>query len=120
MVFAGNACQRGYAICYVPEAGVIHSHNYSISQQFHRNFDLGVSQTDHPEIFGGISSEAEGKKMVGQTIQHFRHIGKAYLIPHYILTCGSRWLGYKLGRNYKKLPKALVIAFAMNKEYFRS
>ena len=118
MVYAGNACQRGYAICYVPEAGVIHSHNYSCAQQFHRNFDLGVSQTDHPEIFGGISSESEGKKMVVQTIQHFRHIGKAYMIPHYIIMCGCRFVGYKLGRNYKKLPKGFVRACSLNKEYW--
>ncbi len=118
MVYAGNACQKGYAICYVPEAGVVHSHNYTCMQQFHRNFDLGVSQTDHPEIFGSISSETEGKKMVGQTVKHFQHIGKGYLIPHYIIMCGFRWLGYKLGRNYKKLPRALVKAFSMNKEYW--
>ena len=119
MVYAGNACQMGYAIMYMPEAGVIHSHNYTCMQQFHRNFDLGVSQTDHPEIFGGIKSETEGKKMVAQTIDHFRHIGKSYLIPHYIIMCGCRWLGYKLGRNYKKLPKKLVISFSMNKEYWK-
>ena len=119
MVYAGNACQKGYAICYVPEAGVIHSHNYTCGQQFHRNFDLGVSQTDHPEIFGGISSESEGKKMVRQTIQHFRHIGKSYLIPHYIIMCGCRFVGYKMGRNYKKLPKGLVKACSMNKEYWK-
>lgn len=118
MVYAGNACQKGYAICYVPEAGVVHSHNYTCMQQFHRNFDLGVSQTDHPEIFGNISSESEGKKMVGQTVNHFRHIGKGYLIPHYIIMCGFRWLGYKLGRNYQKLPQRLVTAFSMNKEYW--
>ena len=118
MVYAGNACQKGYAICYVPEAGVVHSHNYTCMQQFHRNFDLGVSQTDHPEIFGNISSETEGKKMVGQTVKHFQHIGKGYLIPHYITMCGFRWLGYKLGRNYKKLPRTLVKAFSMNKEYW--
>lgn len=118
MVYAGTACQKGYAICYVPEAGVIHSHNYTIMQQFHRNFDIGVSQTEHPEIFGSIRSESEGKKMVSETIAHFRHIGKSYLIPHYVIMCGFRFLGYKLGRNYKKLPKGLVRSFAMNKEYF--
>lgn len=118
MVFAGNACQKGYAICYVPEAGVIHSHNYTCAQQFHRNFDIGVSQVDHPEIFGGISSESEGKKMVKQTIRHFRHIGKAYLIPHYIIMCGCRFVGFKLGKNYKKLPMGLVKACTMNKEYW--
>ncbi len=119
MVFAGNAMYKGYAICYVPEAGVIHSHNYSYTQQFHRNFDLGVSQTDHPEIFSGIRSETEGKKMVRDTIRHFRHIGKFYLVPDYIIMCGFRFMGYKLGRNYKLLPKKLVKAFSMNKEYWK-
>ena len=118
MVFAGNACQKGYAICYVPEAGVIHSHNYTCAQQFHRNFDIGVSQTDHPEIFGAVSSEAEGKKMVSQTIDHFRQMGKGYLVPHYIVMCGCRWLGFKLGRNYKKLPKGLLPKLSLNKEYW--
>ena len=120
MVYAGRACRKGYAICYVPEAGVIHSHNYTCMQQFHRNFDLGVSQTAHPEVFAAVSSESEGKKMVSQTIGHFRHIGKSYLIPHYIIMCGFRFTGYKLGRNYKKLPKRLCIAFAMNKDYFKN
>lgn len=119
MIYAGNACQKGYAIMYVPEAGVIHSHNYSCSQQFHRNFDIGVSQKDHPEIFGQIRSESEGKKMVKQTIHHFRSLGKAYLIPHYIIMCGFRWLGFKLGKNYKLLPKKLVVSFSMNKEYWK-
>ena len=64
MVLAGNACQRGYAICYVPEAGVIHSHNYTCAQQFHRNFDLGVSQADHPEIFASVKKFPEIIKLL--------------------------------------------------------
>ncbi len=119
MVYAGNAMYKGYAVCYVPEAGVIHSHNYSYMQQFHRNFDLGVSQTDHPEIFSGIKSETEGKKMVRDTIRHFRHIGKSYLIPDYVIMCGFRFMGYKLGRGYKKLPKKLVVACSLNKDYWK-
>ena len=118
MVYAGNAMYQGYAICYVPEAGVIHSHNYSCAQQFHRNFDLGVSQTDHPEIFSGIKSEAEGKRMVRDTIRHFEHIGKLYLVPHYVIMCGFRFVGYRMGRRYKRLPKGLVRACSMNKGYW--
>ena len=118
MVYAGNACQQGYAICYVPEAGVIHSHNYTCMQQFHRNFDLGVSQTDHPEIFSAVRSETEGKKMVRETIDHFRHLGKGYLVPHYVIMCGFRFVGYKLGKNYKMLPMGLRKAFSLNKEYW--
>lgn len=43
---------------------MVHSHNYSVKQQFHRNFDLAVSQTAHPEIFEQVSSEAEGMRLV--------------------------------------------------------
>ena len=119
MVYAGNAMYQGYAICYVPDAGVIHSHNYTCMQQFHRNFDLGVSQSDHPEIFAGIRSESEGKRMVRDTIRHFHRIGKFYLVPHYVIMCGCRYLGYKLGRNYKSLPKKIVVACSMNKSYWK-
>ncbi|MFR5150572.1 MAG: hypothetical protein ACLTER_14385 [Ruminococcus sp.] len=50
MIYAGTMAKRGYGIAYAADACVIHSHNYSCRQQFHRNFDLGVSQADHPEI----------------------------------------------------------------------
>ena len=119
MVYAGNAMYQGYAICYVPEAGVIHSHNYTYIQQFKRNFDLGVSQADHPEIFSGVRSETEGKRMVRDTVRHFRHIGKSYLIPDYCIMCAHRLAGYKLGKNYKKLPMFLVKAFSLNKDYWK-
>ena len=48
MLFAAKAIQAGYRIAYAAEARVIHSHNYTSGQYFHRNFDLGVSQPDHP------------------------------------------------------------------------
>ena len=44
MIFAGKRILAGDKVAYVAEAKVIHSHNYTGSQQFHRNFDLAVSQ----------------------------------------------------------------------------
>ena len=65
MIFAGKAVlQDDYAVAYVAEARVIHSHNYGCMAQFHRNFDLAVSQADHPEVFQGIHSESEGIRLV--------------------------------------------------------
>ena len=119
MIYAGTAVQAGYAIEYVPDAAVVHSHNYSCRQQFHRNFDLGVSQTDHPEIFSGLRSESEGKKMVLQTVRYLKNNGKTYLVPHYIIMCGCRYIGYMLGKNYRSLPRALVMRCTMNREYWK-
>lgn len=64
MIFAGELIQKGYGVAYAAEAKVVHSHNYSAIQQFHRNFDLAVSQADHPEVFAGIRSEGEGIRLV--------------------------------------------------------
>ena len=60
MIYAGGLIKNGFAIAYAADARVIHSHNYSGRQQFHRNFDLAVSQAEHPEVFGGLASEGEG------------------------------------------------------------
>lgn len=55
MIYAAKAVEAGYSIAYAADAEVVHSHNYTNGQQFHRNFDLGVSQAEHPEVFGGVS-----------------------------------------------------------------
>ena len=60
MFFAANAIEHGYGVAYAADAKVVHSHNYTMRQQFHRNFDLAVSQKQHPEIFEQVSSEAGG------------------------------------------------------------
>ena len=87
---------------------MIHSHNYSGIQQFHRNFDLAVSQADHPEVFSGIRSEGEGIRMVKQTAAFLVKSGKAYLIPKLIYTSGCKYLGFLMGKRYRRLPRRCV------------
>ena len=118
MIYAGKVIENGHKIAYAAEAEVIHSHNYSGKQQFHRNFDLGVSQADHPEIFKGVSSESEGVKMVKQTISKLKEVGAAKEIPGYIITSGCKFIGYRLGKNYKKLPMWLIKKCSMSPMYW--
>ena len=68
-------------IAYAADACVIHSHNYSCRQQFHRNFDLGVSQADHPEIFEGVPSEGEGLRLVKKSLAYLIKTGHIWLVP---------------------------------------
>ena len=118
MIYAAKAIQAGYKIAYVAEAQVLHSHNYTCKQQFHRNFDLGVSQADHPEIFASVPSEGEGIRSVKATAGYLKSVRKSSLIPKLILQSGSKYMGYLLGKNYKKLPKKWVLSWTMNKEYW--
>lgn len=119
MIYAGNLIHAGYAIAYAADAQVIHSHNYTCRQQFHRNFDLGVSQAEHPEIFAGVPSEGEGIRMVKQTIRYLAQKKKGYLIPGYVMQSGCKYLGYKMGKAYKKLPRNLILKCTMNRAYWK-
>lgn len=118
MIMAAHMVQEGYGIAYQADAKVFHSHNYSYTQQFRRNFDLAVSQADHPEIFADISSESEGIRLVKKTAAYLMQEKKPWLIPDLILASGFKFLGYKAGQNYKKFPKILIRKFTMNPSYW--
>ena len=119
MIFAGRAVMEDdYAIAYVADAKVIHSHNYNCTQQFKRNFDLAVSQADHPEVFGGIHSESEGIRLVKQTARYLSQQHRPWLIPGMFVKSGFKYMGYRMGKVYSMLPRWLILKCTMNREYW--
>ena len=118
MIYAGRLVQEGGKIVYCADAKVIHSHNYSMGQQFHRYFDLAVSQKMHPEVFGGVSSESEGMRLVIKSMWHCMRIGKPWLIFMVITQNAGKILGYKLGQYYQKLPRKLILLCTMNHSFW--
>lgn len=118
MVYAATVIKNGYKIAYVADACVYHSHNYTCGQQFKRNFDLGVSQANHPEVFEEVPSEGEGIRSVKSTIQYLKGQKQGRLIPKLIMHSASKYLGYFFGKHYKRLPEKWIQSFTMNKEYW--
>lgn len=118
MIYAAGAVQAGYKIVYTPDAQVIHSHNYTGRQQFHRNFDLGASQAMHPEVFAAVPAEAEGMKMVKKTAAFLKKNGCRRQIPALFFQSACKYAGYRMGKAYRKLPKRLVIQCSMNQNFW--
>lgn len=118
MIYAGHAVHAGYRIAYAAKALVRHSHNYTCMQQFRRNFDLGVSQVDHPEVFDVVSSESEGMKLVRDTIKHLSKTKNKRLIPYLIVSSGYKFVGYQMGKHYKKLSNGMIRWCSSNKAYW--
>ncbi|MDO4274212.1 MAG: glycosyltransferase [Eubacteriales bacterium] len=118
MIYVGNMVKKGYAVAYAADAQVFHSHNYTCVQQFHRNFDLGVSQAEHPEIFANISSEGEGLRLVKKSLVYLCRKGRIWLIPQLVFQSGFKFMGYFLGKRYKKLPGRVILACTMNPSYW--
>lgn len=119
MIMAAGIIKAGYSIAYAADAKVIHSHVYTYRQQFQRNFDLAVSQQQYKDIFESVKSEDEGKKLVIKTLKYLLNKKKYLLIPDLIFQSGFKYLGYKIGRHYEMLPKALIIKFSMNPTYWK-
>lgn len=118
MIYAAKAVKAGYRIAYAAEAKVIHSHNYTCLQQLRRNFDLGVSQADHPEVFEGISSTGEGIKLVKDTTGYLIKKKKYSKVPVLYIRSAFKFLGYQLGKHYQKLPASVIRWCTMNPGYW--
>ncbi len=119
MIFARKVIDAGEKIAYVAQARVIHSHNYSGIQQFKRNFDLGVSHAQFPQVFDGMKTEGEGIRLVKQTIRHLFSVGKPWLILKLFWHSFCKYAGYFMGKRYKKIPIGLVKKLSMNGDFWK-
>lgn len=118
MIYAAGCIQNGYKIAYVAEAKVIHSHNYTNIQQFRRNFDIAVAQAQHPDIFKGIHSEAEGIRMVRNTAVYLTKNHQPLMLVTLITSSMAKYFGYLVGKNYTKLPRGVVLKCTSNPRYW--
>lgn len=117
MIYARKVLKNGYAISYSAKAKVVHSHNYGPVAQLRRNFDLGLSQAEHPEVFCGIRSEGEGIRLVRSTAAHLVKTGHIAGLLGLFVSSAAKYTGYLLGKNYRKLPGSLVRILSGNRTY---
>lgn len=103
MVYAAGALDAGYAVSYCADALVYHSHNYTGRQYYRRNFDLGVSQADHPEIFERFNVKGTGMQLVRKSLAQICRSGTPADIIRLVYYSGMKYLGFRKGKNYHKL-----------------
>jgi GT2 family glycosyltransferase len=111
--------RAGWKTVYAADALVQHSHAYSMGEEFKRYFDIGVLHAREPwliEQFGSVSSE--GRRFVFSELR-FLCEHDLLRIPSAFVHTISKYVGYKLGRNEKRLPAQWKYSFSMNKGYWR-
>lgn len=118
MIFAYHILDAGYKIYYEAKAKVLHFHQYTYKQQFQRNFDLAVSQKQHEEIFSQVKSESEGIRLVADTMKYLIRERKYIWIFDLLCQSFCKYSGYKLGYQYKRLPKRVILKCTMNPQYW--
>lgn len=119
MIMAYHMLHAGYTVAYSAEAKVFHSHHYTCMQQFHRNFDIGVSQKQYSEIFASISSEKEGAGYAMKTLKELAAKGHFMQAFYFVLQCAFKLFGYKLGLHYDRLPKGVLLKCTGSRWYWK-
>ncbi|GGF92201.1 glycosyltransferase family 2 protein [Paenibacillus abyssi] len=116
LFMAAKCVLAGYGIYYSAEAKVIHSHDYSLQQQFRRFFDNGVSMRNNDWIYAYSKVGNEGKRMLLNQLKALHHERKWHWIPVMIAESFAKIAGYQLGKHHRKLPNALCVRFSMHRK----
>ena len=105
----------GYALAYVAEAKVYHSHSYTIGQEFKRYFDIGVFHQCEKWILKSFGkAEGEGMRYIRSEIRYLLINNAWYLFPEWVIRNGMKYLGYKMGHYYTELPLWFIKKLSMH------
>lgn len=118
MIFGASLIEAGDTICYCANARVYHTHNYGLTAQFKRSFDMAVSQRDYPQVFRKVSSEKEGLRYVKEAVEYCvsqRRYGDLFL---FMMDSAARYAGFFLGKHYKSLPEKMVLGCTLQPAYW--
>lgn len=109
----------GYSLVYTNEAKVYHSHSYTVWEEFKRYFDIGVFHKCESWILESFGkAEGEGMKYIKSEVKYLLRHGAWYLLPEWFIRNGMKYLGYKLGQKYEKLPMWMIKKFSMHHRWW--
>ncbi|MDZ7283002.1 glycosyltransferase [Sphingomonas sanguinis] len=116
---AGRMLIDGWKIAYRGDAEVVHSHGYSITEEFRRYFDVGVFHGRNrwlTETFG--TAGGEGVRFVRAELNYLLRHDPAQ-IPSAMVRTLMKYLGYFLGVREKKIPNRWKQRLSMQPFYWR-
>lgn len=108
----------GWKVRYCAEARVRHSHTYTIAQETQRYFDFGVLHSQLPELMGNFgAAEGEGARFVAAELRYMA-THAPHLLPAVVLRNSVKYVGYRLGRNFTRLPRQWCRRLSMTKVFW--
>lgn len=111
--------QAGYKLAYVADAQVYHSHSYTVLEEFKRYFDIGVfHQMEHWIIDDFGKPEGEGMRYIRSEFKYLMNHKAYQLIPEFFVRNAMKFVGYKLGKNYSKLPRRWINKLSMHHRWW--
>ncbi|MDR3694924.1 glycosyltransferase family 2 protein [Mucilaginibacter sp.] len=118
-IVAAKMLMAGYKKAYVADATVYHSHSYTLTEEFKRYFDTRVFHEQNKWMIDKFGKPTgEGLKFIKSELQYV--IKNDFIsILKSITSIGAKWMGYKSGKYFKKLPIGILRKISMHKFYWK-
>lgn len=98
MLYAAKALQNGYYIAYAADAKVYHSHNFSLREQYTRNYLQGYEMERHRMLLCNVPINTEGILLVKTVSKALLREKRIKDLFSFGLDCTARWLGNRNGK----------------------
>lgn len=118
-VVAGRMLMEGWKIAYQADASVIHSHDYTIAEDFRRYFDVGVFHARNGWLLDAYgSAEGEGLRFI-KSEQNFLIKNDIRQIPSALIRTPAKYLAYRLGKMEARLSNKAKRRLSMQPFYWK-
>jgi rhamnosyltransferase len=112
--------RRGFARAYCATATAVHSHSYSIGEEFRRYFDIGVLLDCDPELQRArLSASNEGQSMVKAELREAWAQGGAAAAADVVARASGKLIGFYLGRKYRLFPRSVCRRLSLHSYYWQ-
>lgn len=121
VVLAAKLITSGKSLAYCAEATVYHSHDYTLTEEFRRYFDIGAFHQQQEKLLQPFTgAESEGLKYVIQEWKYLAGNNHLTLIPAQIMRTAVKLVGYKLGKWQQHLPLRLKQKISMHTSFWKN
>jgi len=108
----------GWRVAYQASAEVVHSHGFTMQEEFSRYFDIGVHHSRERRIMDRFGrAEGEGLAFVKSELSYLWRV-QATRIPFALLRNMNKWMSYHIGRNKRMLPLSLKKALSAQPNFW--
>ncbi|MGZ3920799.1 MAG: glycosyltransferase, partial [Bacteroidia bacterium] len=118
-IVAAKLLKAGFKKAYVANASVYHSHSYTLAEEFQRYFDTRVFHEQNKWLITEFGKPTgEGVKFIKSELKYVIANDLKCILKS-LTSIGAKWMGYKSGKYYEKIPFRMLKIMSMHKYYWR-
>lgn len=116
---AGRMLIAGWRIAYRGDAEVVHSHGYTMAEEFRRYFDVGVFHGRNRWLIDAFgAAEGEGLRFVRSELAYLARHDPVQL-PSAVIRTFAKYAGYRMGGQEARLSNRWKQRLSMQPFYWR-